>query len=115
VEESEQLSLDRRQQAIEAIREYERARYELMNGPDRCAPPERQGRKTMVSAADMQRYRENYERAVERLRTTKLRAIGCLTLVGKQLTIDGYHYRSIPSRLEIQRKPIVRGQNRIAM
>lgn len=59
--------------------------------------------KKEYEATPTQRNKNRYELHSDALISDRNFAIAMLTRVGKRITIDGFHYRAIPSRLEIKK------------
>jgi hypothetical protein len=55
--------------------------------------------------------KNRYELELDALRVQKDFAIGTLCRIGKRLTVDGFHYKAIPSRKEIRVTPVKRKAN----
>jgi hypothetical protein len=82
--------------AIEAIRDWER-RSRLLE----------KARTTHEALGDGAT-EDRYEREWEAYKTARNYAISTLTPLGKKLTVNGFHYRAVPSRCEIKVTPCKR-------
>lgn len=82
-----------RADCIEAIRNWER-RGDQVDKARRA-----------YEANPTQRAKNRYELHADALKSDRNFALCMLTRVGKKITVDGFHYRAIASRLEIKKTP----------
>jgi hypothetical protein len=91
-----QALLDHRENAVLAIRIWEQ-RGKLL---DRA--------RASYEETLTQNAKNRYERECDAYKVARNFAISMMTRIGKKLTVDGLHYRSIPSRCEIKVTPCKR-------